>query len=439
MTPTRRTFLKAAAAAPMLFAPAVHGGQAGRKFRTALIGCGWWGKNILVEALAAGRTTVVGLCDVDTNALEATADEVADKSGDAAKKYKDYRELIEKEKPEVVIVATPDHWHALPTIAAIKAGAHVFVEKPTGHTVNESRALLAAARAAGTTVQVGLHRRIGPHHVSGMKFLRSGAVGKIGQVRMFVSGRGGVETASPNLEPPKGMDWDMYCGPAPLRPFNRKIHPGGFRNFLDFANGTFGDWGAHWVDQVLWWTEEKYPKRVFSAGGRPVSGPIVFSDKAQTTDTPDEQVAVFEFESFTATWEHRKFADNHAEKHKIGAYFYGTNGTFHMGWRDGWTFYPADDRKPTVHGKAVHHHEKDGHNVNLLWADFVEAIDAKRKPVADIEPSHRSTVTTLLGMLSYKAGRSIRWDGSREQIIDDPQANEMLARKYRGPWEYPAV
>jgi predicted dehydrogenase len=257
-------------------------------------------------------------------------------------------------------------------------------------------------------------------------------------VRMFVHGGGGKESPQPNAEPPRGMDWDLYCGPAPLRPFNRKIHPGGWRNFLDFGNGTLGDWGAHWLDQVLWWTEEKYPRRVFSTGGRPIAGPPVLTKAEQTTDAPDSQVAVYEFESFTAIWEHRKFAPADAEQHKIGCYFYGTQGTFHMGWRDGWTFYPANPKAPTLSEKAQLQ-DPDGHNIKLLWADFLDAIARRRPPAADIELAHRSTCMSLLGMLSLKLGRSIRWDGIREQAGDDAEANRLLSRKYREPWEYPRV
>jgi predicted dehydrogenase len=435
MNLARRRFL-ATTAATLTFPAAILGADKARKYRTALIGCGWWGNNILNEAMAAGQAKVVGLCDVDSNALETTAEHVKDEAGDDAKTYKDFRELLDKEKPEVVIIATPDHWHALTTIAALKAGAHVFVEKPTGHTIQESRAMLNAATAAERVVQVGLHRRIGPHHVSGMKFLKEGRAGKIGMVRMFVHSGGGKEVSQPNAEPPKGLDWDLYCGPAPTRPFNRKIHPGGWRNFLDFANGTLGDWGVHWLDQVLWWTDEKYPRRVFSTGGRPVAGPAVLTKSEQTTDAPDSQVAVYEFESFTATWEHRKFAETDVERHKIGCYFHGDKGTFHMGWRDGWTFYPSDKKAAVVHEKSQLQ-EPDGHNLKILWDDFLIAIASKRAPAAAIDVAHRSSCMSLLGMLSLKLGRSIRWDGAKEQIIEDVEANKLLSRKYRGPWEYP--
>ena len=434
----RRNFVQSTATGLALgLAPAIRAASKSKVYRTALIGSGWWGMNILRDAMASGSCKVVAMADVDRDTLELAAEEVSGLTNAKPKTYNDFRELIDKEEIEIAIIATPDHWHALNAIGAIEKGAHVFVEKPTGHTVIESRAMLNAARAANRTVQVGLHRRIGPHYVSGMKFLKDGHAGQIGAVRMFVHSPGGQEMPKANGPVPEGLDWDMYCGPAPLRPFNRMIHPGGFRNFLDFANGTLGDWGVHWLDQVLWWSGEKFPKRIFSVGGRPVRGKPVLTDKEQTTDAPDSQIAVYEFESFTATWEHRRFAGNSAEKHSIGCYFYGTKGTFHMGWRDGWTFYPADAKQSPVHVDAQLQ-EPDGHSNKLLWADFIEAIETGRRPVCDIEVGHYSTNLSLLGMLSLKLGRSIEWDGDREQVKNDEQANQLLRRPYRGPWKYPA-
>ena len=437
MPPTRRQFVQTAVAAgAVLGAPFVLGASRDQKLRTALIGCGWWGKNILREAMSSGRCKVTSLCDVDGNGLEIAVDQVNDLSGDQARPYKDFRELLENDKPEVVIIATPDHWHALQSIAALKAGAHVYVEKPTGHTINESRAIVKTARDTGRVVQVGLHRRIGPHHVSARKFFQSGGVGELGMIRCFADGGGGREMPAPNSDPPDGMDWDMWCGPGPLRPFNTKLHPGGWRQFLDYANGQLGDWGVHWLDQALWFTGREHPRRVFSTGGRPVRGPAVNDGHAQTTDAPDHQVAVYELDNLTVTWEHRSFADNNAEKHRIGVYFYGTKGTLHVGWRDGWTFYPTSSRDKIIHEKAQLQ-EPDGHNIKLLWADFLAAIDDHRRPVADIEPAHRATVMALLGMLSLKLGRSVEWDGASEQIVNDPQANALLSMAYRGPWQYP--
>ncbi|MCC6232791.1 MAG: Gfo/Idh/MocA family oxidoreductase, partial [Verrucomicrobiales bacterium] len=364
LLPSRRGFLQTCAlstATAALSAPFIRAADPARRYKTALIGSGWWGKNILTEALASGRCQGISLCDVDANTLEVAADQVSDLTGAAPKTYRDYRELLEKEKPELVIIATPDHWHALQVIAAVRSGAHVFVEKPTGHNIHESQAMLKAARASGRVVQVGLHRRMGPHYQSARRFLQSGAVGDVGMVRLFVHHGGGKETPSRNSAPPDGMDWNTWCGPAPLRPFNSRIHPGGWRQFLDYGNGQLGDWGVHWLDQVLAWTDQRYPKRVFSTAGRPVRGAAVTTDTEQTTDAPDHQVAVYEFEGFTLTWEHRMFGENQAEKHHIGAYFYGNKGTLHLGWKDGWTFYPANSREKIVHEDAQLQ-EPDGHN-----------------------------------------------------------------------------
>jgi predicted dehydrogenase len=352
-------------------------------------------------------------------------------NGDKPKIYGDYRELLSREKPEIVIVATPDHWHPLITIAAVQQGAHVYVEKPISHTVMEGRAMVNAARKHGKMVQVGTHRRISPHNVSGMEFLKSGKAGKIGMVRAFVHYGGGPGEVVPDSEAPKGLDWDMWCGPAPLRPYNTRIHPRGFRQYLDYANGMLGDWGIHWLDQILWWTEEKHPKKIFSTGGRAI--------RRDNTDAPDHQVATYQFEDFTVSWEHRLFAANNAEKgENVGCYFYGTEGTFHMGWQEGWTFYPSDKKKQTIHEPAKLN-KPDDQNIRELWTDFLTSVKTGKLPLCDIETGHRSTAMSLLGMLSYKLGRSIEWDGGKEIIANDAEASKLLSRAYRGSWEYPKI
>ena len=450
MTLNRRSFLRSTAAAGLtLAAPAIIGAaeqpKSGKQYRTALIGTGWWGMNILREAVAAGQSQVVALCDVDQRMLNNAADEVEKLTGATPKKYGDYRELLDKEKPEIAIVGTPDHWHPLQTIAAVQAGAHVYVEKPICHTIGEGRAMVNAARATGRVVQAGTHRRVSPHNVAGREFILSGKLGKIGMIRSFVHYGGGPEKPRKNTEPPQELDWDMWCGPAPLRPFNGDpnnpwsggIHPRGFRQYLDYANGTLGDWGIHWMDQILWITGAKWPKKVFSTGGRPIKGAPLLTKEEQTSDAPDHQVAVFEFDGFTLSWEHRQFAGNNAEKGEtVGCYFYGTEGTFHMGWRDGAVFYPVDGRKEPIRF-APQLHQPDEQNIQELWADFLQAIKTGQRPVCDIEEVQRSTNVSLLGMLALKLGRSVQWDGEKETIVGDDEANKLLRREYRVPWVYP--
>jgi predicted dehydrogenase len=222
----------------------------------------------------------------------------------------------------------------------------------------------------------------------------------------------------------------MWVGPAPFRAYNKTIHPRGFRQYLDFANGTLGDWGIHWMDQILWWTEEKWPRRIYSSASRRI--------RQDNTDAPDTQVATFDFEGFTAVWEHRTYAGNSAEKAPLGTYFYGTEGTFHMGWKDGWTFYPAKQGQPVIHEDAKLN-QPDDQNIRELFADFLQSIRSGRLPVCDIEVGHRSTNVSLLGMISAKLGRSIQWDGEKERIPGDAEADKRLRREYRAPWKYPAA
>ncbi len=427
MNMNRRTFLQTTAAITVA-APFILNAQKNKMYKTALIGSGWWGMNITREAVSSGECQIVALCDVDDNQLKSAQEQLNELTSDKPKHYKDYREMLKKEKPEIVIVGTPDHWHALPTIDAIKADADVYVEKPISHTIYEGRAMVNAARENGRVVQVGTHRRVSPHNMAAIKFLKEGGAGKIGMIRAFVHSDGGVGRPTPDSEIPDGLDWDMYCGPAPYRPFNKRIHPRGFRQFLDFANGTLGDWGIHWLDHILWWSEEKYPKRVHSIAARHI--------REDNTDAPDTQVVNYEFEDFTAVWEHRQYGGNDAEKHRLGIYFYGTEGMVHIGWHDGWTFYPSGRNKEIIH-EGPQLNKPDDQNIKELWTDFLACIKSRERTVCDIEIGHRSTNMSLLGMLSAKVGRSIEWDGDKEIIPNDDKANQYLKREYRSPWIYP--
>jgi predicted dehydrogenase len=444
----RRQFLKQSTAAALLASalPVLGAAPTASRYRTALIGCGWWGNNILTEAMASGGCRIVGLCDVDRGFLQDTVARVTQVTGDTPKAFRDYRDMLADTKPEIVIVGSPDHWHPLQTIDAVRAGAHVYVEKPIGHTIREGRAMVNAARQTGKIVQVGTHRRVSPHNVSGRGFIQSGKLGKVGMVRAFVHyGGSGPERPRQNVEPPPQLDWDLWCGPAPLRPFNGDptsgrggIHPRGFRSYLDYANGTLGDWGIHWMDQIVWILEQRWPRKISSYGGRPIKGPPVLNAEEQTTDAPDHQVAIYEFDGFTVSWEHRQFAGNQAEKgENVGCYFYGTEGTLHLGWQRGWTFYPADGRKPIIHEKPQLN-EPDQQNIRGLWTDLLGCIESGRRPVCDIEEIHHSTNISLLGMLSLKLGRSLAWDGAREEVPGDPEANRLLARTYRKGYTYPS-
>jgi predicted dehydrogenase len=399
------------------------------KYRTALIGSGWWGMNILREAVRSGEVAVVALCDVDENQIRKTAEELGKLCTDRPKTYKDFRECLQKEKLDIVINATPDHWHALIAIEAMKAGAHLFLEKPISHTVKEGTAIERVARDTQRVCIVDFHRRYSPHNLSGMDFLKSGKAGKIKEVRAFVNYRWGAGKLNETVAIPQGLDWDFYCGPAPVLPYSPTIHPRGWRQYMGFANGQLGDWGPHWFDQILWWTEEVMPRKIYSV--------ITDATRGTSQDAPESQVVVYEFEDFVCTWEHSVLnSRSQYNGESVGVFFHGTEGTFHMAWQKGWTFYPADRKKEIIQ-QAAALDEPDQQNIRLVWADFLNAIKTGKRPIADIEHGRHATNMALLGTLASKLGRGIEWDYKADKILNDKAANKLLSRQYRGTWQYP--
>ncbi len=385
--------------------------------------------NILREAIRSGTVQVAALCDPDENQLDIADAEVQKLCTDRPRRYKDFRECLKIEKPDLVIVATPDHWHALTAIEAMKNGAHVFLEKPVSHTVKEGTAIQKTARDTQRTCIVDFHRRYSPHNVSGMEFLKSGKAGRIKEVRAFVNYRWGMGKPNEAATPPAGLDWDFYCGPSEVVPYSPNIHPRGWRQYSQFGNGQLGDWGPHWFDQILWWTEEKAPKKVFSLTTDPILG--------GSADTPENQSVMFEFEDFTCTWEHSKLNSRPQQNgESVGVHFYGTEGTFHLGWQQGWAFYPADSKKEIIR-EAAQLDEPDQQNIRLVWQDFIRSIQSGKLPFADIEQGRQATNMALLGMLSARLGRSIEWNHERDAVENDEAANLLLRRGYRGEWSYP--
>jgi predicted dehydrogenase len=400
------------------------------KYKTALIGSGWWGMNILREAIRSGEIQVVALCDVDENQIKKAAAEVNTLCSDSPKHYKDFRECLKKEKPDIVINATPDHWHALIAIESMKQGAHIFLEKPISHTVKEGTMIQKAARDTQKICIVDFHRRYSPHNVSAMEFLKSGKAGTVKDVRAFVNYKWGDGKPNEKEALPEGLDWDFYCGPSDIVPYSKNIHPRGWRQYMQFANGQIGDWGPHWFDQILWWTEEKAPKKIFSVMTDPTRG--------SSQNSPESQTVVYEFEDFVCTWEHSVLnGRSQYGGESVGVFFHGTEGTLHTGWQSGWAFFP-NDRKKEVIKQPAQLDEPDQQNIKLVWQDFLNSIKTGKLPFADIEKGRQATNMALLGVLSARLGRSIEWDEKNDKILNDKQANKMLIRKYRGNWEYPS-
>jgi predicted dehydrogenase len=443
----RRQFLGAGAAGLALSQAVVEAAFADRSPRVGLIGCGWYGKVDLLRLLQIAPVEVVSLCDVDKKMLAEAADIVAErqKSKKKPRTYADYREMLKEKDLDIVLVATPDHWHALPMIAAVEAGADVWVQKPISVDVVEGQAMVAAARKHQRVVQVGTQRRSTPHLIEARdRVIKEGKLGKIAFVEIYCYYHMRARENPPDTTPPDYLDYEMWTGPAPLRPYNKLVHPRSWRAFMEYGNGIMGDMCIHMLDMVRWMLDLGWPKRITSSGG-------IFVEKQSKANIPDTQTATFDFEELPVVWQHRTWGEANDREYPWGATFYGDKGTLKASVFK-YEFTPYGKKEPTLKGEALYEYDKypedrtekdlERHVASAVrWhmQDFLKAIALRGRPVADIEQGHISTASCILANLSMKLGRSLVWDADKQQVVGDEEANKLLRRPYRKPWLHPEV
>lgn len=443
----RREFLQAGtvSAAALSNLQAYAFAEAGdQPLRVGLIGTGWYGKSDLMHLMQVAPVQVIGLCDVDRRMLSDAADLVATRqeSKQRPPTYLDYRELLAKENPEIVIIGTPDHWHSLPMVDACKAGADVYVQKPISVDVVEGQAMVAAAKKYGSTVQVGLQRRSTSHLLEAReRFLESGKVGKIGYVDIH-SYFGGPQDFPADTAPPEHIDWERYVGPAPWRNYNPGIHPRRWRSFKEFGNGQMGDLCVHFFDLVRYFLKLGWPRRISANGG------ALMRDKSSKINTPDTQTAVFDYDDVQVVWNQRNWGRNPEPQYPWGVTLYGDKGTLKLSVKS-YQFEP-NGKGERVQGQFVQEQEKYPEDAALKpfephaapatrnhMRDFLAARSEQRQPVSNIQEGYISSAACILANLSMELGRSLEWDSQIERVINDPEANERLTRPYRGDWIHP--
>jgi predicted dehydrogenase len=435
----RRRFLQSAAGAAL--ASAAYAQDKPR--RVGMIGCGWYGKVDILRLIQVAPVEIVSLCDVDSKMLSDAADIIASRQASKKKPrlYKDYREMLKEKDLDIVEISTPDHWHALTAIEAMKAGADLYCQKPISVDVVEGQAMLAAARKYNRVVQIGTQRRSTPHLVEAREIIRSGKLGKIAFVETY-SFYGQRPRNDPATAPPPNLDYEFWTGPAPMRPYSAMTHPRSWRGFMEYGNGTIGDMGVHMIDMARWMLGLGWPKRVASTGG-------ILVNKGGKANIPDTQIATFDFDDLKMTWEHKHWGAPPDPKYQWGATFYGDQGTLKAGVYS-YDFVP-------LKGEAIHkdvtyeldkypedNTEKDIEKhvapaIRQHWKDLLAAIDKRSRPVADIEEGYTSTSCCILGNMALKLGRTLEWDAKAGRIVGDEEANRMLRRQYRGPWVHPEV
>src|SRR5438552_13048428 len=306
----RRQFLQSGAAGLTLAAASNYAAEFAdpKAPRVGLIGCGWYGKSDLLRLIQVAPVEVVSLCDVDKRMLSAAAQMVAtrQKSKKKPRTYGDYREMLKEKDLDIVLVGTPDHWHALSMIAAVEAGADVYVQKPISVDIVEGQAMLAAARKHKRVVQVGTQRRSTPHLMEARdNIIKEGKLGKVGLVEVYCYYHMRARANPPDTDPPEHLDYEMWTGPAPLRPYNSLVHPRSWRAFMEYGNGIMGDMCIHMLDMVRWMLDLGSPKRVSSSGGIMVER----NSKANISDTTS---AAFYFGDPQVIWELRTWGDANA-------------------------------------------------------------------------------------------------------------------------------
>ena len=441
----RRHFLQGGAAALALSqVNARFVDAADVKKRVGLIGCGWYGKADLLRLIQVAPVDVVSLCDVDSQMLGNAADLVATRqlSKRRPRLYSDYRKMLKEKDLDLVLIGTPDHWHALNMIEAVKSGVDVYCQKPISVDVIEGQAMLAAARKYKRVVQIGTQRRSTPHLIEARdRIIREGLLGSIRHAEICCYWHMRASGNPPDTAPPSNLDYEMWTGPAPMRPYNAWVHPRGWRAFMEYGNGIVGDMCVHMLDMVRWMMELGWPIRVDSSGG-------ILVDKASKANISDTQVATFDFGNLQVVWNHRTWGDGVDPKYPWSATFYGDKGTLKASVF-GYDFVPHGGGK-AVSKDVTYEFDKypedktekdlETHCAPAIrghMRDLLANIATRGKPVADIEQGYISSTSCILANLSMQLGRSLTWDPVAGRIVGDEPANRLLRRPYRAPWVHP--
>lgn len=448
----RRRFLKTAQAAAAFAALPAWGADAleltnAKPKRVGLIGCGWYGKSDLWRLIQVAPVEVVSLCDPDAQLLAGAAELASQRqpSHKTPRTFGDYRQMLKEKDLDIVLVGSPDHWHALHAIAAMEAGADVYCQKPVSRDVLEGEAMVDAARKHKRVVQVGTQRKSTPHLIDVKRqIIDSGKLGKVGHVEMCCYFHMRANGNPPLQAVPAHLDYDLWTGPAPLRPYDGSPHVRWWRTFKEYGNGILGDMCVHMLDTARWMLGLGWPRRVTSAGG-------IFVQKGGKSNIPDTQTATFEFDGFNAVWQHRTWGQPVDPDYPWALFIHGEKGVLKASTMQA-EFFPNDKGEKPIRFNCVYEKEKYPEDVtekeielNAAPAtrkhmlDFLAAVATRGKPLADIEQGHISTASCILANIAMDVGRAVAYDPKLRVVTADSEATKLLRRPYRKPWKHPSA
>jgi len=407
------------------------------RIRIGVIGCGGQGRADLSKMIRVKDVECIALCDVDDDQTAKAAKIVEDLSvRKPSFNSRDFRRLLDLKEVDAIIVGTPDHWHALPTIMACQAGKDVYVEKPLSVAIAEGRVMVQAARKFDRIVQMGTQQRSAPHYTEAVEHVKSGKLGQIRTVRAwaYLDWKGETPVV-PDGDPPPNVDYDMWLGPALKQPFNKNRFHFTFRWYWDYSGGLMTDWGAHMIDIANWAMGIKAPSSAMSAGGK-------FGFPRDAMETPDTQQVTWSFPDFNMIWEHALGVGRGPEAREHGVAFHGNNGLLVVD-RAGWEVYPETDaigKRRTYKSPGVPRYNAgniDYHATHIQ--NFIECMRSRKRPNSDVEIGHNSMIACHLANIAQRLGRLVQWDVEREVVIGDAEAQKYVSREYRAPWRLPEV
>jgi predicted dehydrogenase len=423
----RRNFIKqaslgsAALMAPF-YIPAFGREQ---KLKVGLIGAGWYGMVITKAALKVGGVEIIGICDVDSEHLNKAADEVANLQGTRPKTFKYYKELLDMKGLEAVFIGTPPQWHALQFIAACEKGLDIYCEKPLAYDINEGLAMVKAARKANNIVQIGFQRRQSGSYKKVKELIADGTLGNIHQIAAQIHYTPGIRDTTKQA-PPASLDWDEWCGPAPMLDYSPSIGHMAWRLEKEYGNGHLVDWGIHHIDAIRMIMGETMPSEFYAYGG--------IQELKNKITTPDTLTANMAFKKAPVVWQHRLWGTGDTNREfNNGIFFHGDKASL----------FAADAKLMLYHaGKEAKTEEIPIPSVPMQenhMENFLTAVRNKDKSMINSSPedAFQSTASVQLAMISYNTGSLVKWDQTKNEIIGNPQATKMMAREYRKKYKRP--
>ena len=396
-----------------------------RKLRIGLIGAGWYGMVITTAALKSGGVEVIGICDIDSEHLKSSADEVEKLQGSRPKTFKYYNDLLDMKGLEALFIGTIPHWHALQFIAACKKGLDIYCEKPLSYDVQEGLAMVDAARKAGNIVQIGFQRRQAGSYKKAKELIESGRIGDVHRIMAQIHYNPGKQDTTIQ-QPPASLDWEEWCGPAPKLDYRPSIGHRSWRLEKEYGNGHLVDWGIHHIDIIRKIMDENMPERFNVSGG-------IYVLENQIT-TPDTLTAEMAFKKAPVLWQHRLWGNGDVTREfNNGIFFYGEKGTLFV--EDSkLILFPAGKEGQKEEMSVPTPLMQENHVEN-----FLKAVRSKDRNLIACTPedAFRSTATVQLAMISYYTGSTVNWDEERNEITGNPEASSLLKRDYRGKYKHP--